>query len=226
MLLEGRNRTKADIAVYEIGGRRVALKTYGRSPAWIRHSLGRWQTRREAASYRAAAGLDGIVPYLGRPEAWALATEWIDGRSLPELGKSHVDGKVFDDVRETLARLHARGIALTDLHHRNVVVASDGHVFVLDLAAAWIFHKDRGPLRQRLFQRLTELDYLALARMQARWTGGDPEQAVSEIGGPIATWHRRGRRVKRLLNRLRGRRKASKQQAGLAGTCGQGQEDP
>jgi hypothetical protein len=205
-LLRGRNRTKADVAVYEIGGRRVAIKTYAERPAWVRHTIGRFLVRREAAAYRAAAGIDGLISFIGRPEPYALATEWVDGQALHKLGATRLDDRIFDTVAETLANLHAHGIAVADLHHRNIVVTADGHPFLLDLAAAWILGKRPGPVRRHIFQRLTELDTLALARMRARWTGGDTEQAVAEHGGPIAVWHRRGRRLKRVLRRLRGKR--------------------
>jgi len=205
--LEGRNLTKADIAIYRVDGMRLAVKTYARRPAWVRHGLGRWLTRREAAAYRAAGDIDGLPRFFGCPTPFALTTEWVPGRPLPELGLGLVEEEVFSEVARLLRRLHARGVALADLHHRNVLVAEDGRVFLVDLAAAWVLGDDPWPLRRALFRRLRELDFLSLARMRARWTGGDAREAVAAVGGSIAKWHTRGRRVKTLLERVRGKRR-------------------
>jgi len=203
--IPGRNRTKADIVVYRIDGVDVALKDYADRPFVIRQTLGRLQVRWESAAYRAAHGIDGLPRFRGRVDAFALATEWIDGIPLSSMRPGEVDPACFVDLGRVLAALHSNGIALSDLHHRDVLLGRDGSVWVLDLATAWTLGRRPGRLRRHLFGRLCELDRLALARMRARFGGGDPERAVSEFGGPVAAWHRRGRKVKHWLNLLRGR---------------------
>lgn len=203
--IPGRNRTKADIVVYRIDGVDVAVKDYRARPFAMRQTLGRLQVRWESAAYRAAHGISGLPRFRGRVDAFALATEWIDGRPLSELQPGEVDPSCFDDLGRLLEALHAQGIALSDLHHRDVLLDRDGTIWVLDLATAWTLGRRPGRMRQRLFRRLCELDRLALARMRARFGGGDPERAVDEFGGPVAAWHRRGRRLKHWLNRLRGK---------------------
>jgi hypothetical protein len=70
---------------------------------------------------------------------------------------------------------------------------------LVDLATAW---------RRRLwFERFRDADRVALARMRARFTGGDVEAAVRAVGHGAAAWHRRGRRAKALLDRLRGKQR-------------------
>lgn len=201
--LSGRNVTKAEVGLFHSGETRLAVKTFARRPVWVRLLLGRWVIRREAAAYVAAAGIDGLPRFFGRPQPCALATEWVDALPLPERGR--VGEEVFRRVAETVAALHARGIALADLHHRNVLVGDDGRVVLVDLAAAWLLGAHPSRLRFAIFERLCELDDLALARMRARWTGGDVEAAVAEVGGSIARWHRRGRQVKAVWRRIRGK---------------------
>lgn len=198
--LHGRNRTKADILVYRCRGRDVALKDYRRRPFWIRHTLGRWSIAREARAYRAAGGLDGLPPFLGRVGPFALATEWVEARPIADLDASRIDRGTFERASAILDRLHARGVALSDLHHRDLLVAADGRVFVVDLAAAWVAGRSAG-----MFRRFCALDRIALARIEARFSGADPAQAAAAAGGDTARWYRRGRRVKSALNRLRRR---------------------
>lgn len=203
--LAGRNRTKADILVYRSGSVEIALKDYGRRPFLIRQLLGRYLIRRETAAYRAAAGLSGLPRFLGRVGPFALATEWVRARPLSSFVDERPDPACFDRARELLGELHRRGIALTDLHHRDLLVAEDGRVFFVDLAMAWVLGERPRSWRRRLFERLRRQDEISLARMRARFSGGDPDAAVAEIGGPAAAWHRRGRRIKSFLDRLRRR---------------------
>ena len=203
--LPGRNRTKADILVYRSAGGEIAVKDYGPRSFLMRQLLGRYLIRREAAAYRAAAGIPGLPRFVGRIGAYALATEWVRARPLSEFGPEPPDPACFDRAGAIVQELHRRGIALTDLHHRDLLVADDGGVYIVDLAMAWVLGDRPGRWRRRLFERLREQDCVALARMRARFTGRDPDAAVAEIGGRAATWHRRGRRLKWMLDRLRGR---------------------
>lgn len=205
--LPGRNVTKAEIAVYQLGEVRIAVKTYRRRPAWVRHLLGRFLIHREAAAYRAAAGVDGLPRFFGCPDRFSLATEWIPGPSVPELPQKPVEDRVFEEVRRILDRLHARGIAIADLHHRNVLVTREGAVYLVDLAAAWLLPPRASRPRRALQRHFEELDGLALARMRARWTGGDIDAAVAAVGGSVVRWHRRGRKAKKFLDLLRGKRR-------------------
>ncbi len=199
-IIVGRNVLKAELEVHRQGEKAVAVKTYRRRPFWVRFLLGRWMTSREVRGYRAAAGIAGLPGFLGRPDAYSLAIDWVPGRSLPELGQAIVDEQVFDRVAETLQRLHARGIAFGDLHHRNVLVTGEGGVFLVDLAMVWIKRPGTWWLRNALQRRVEELDSLSLARMRARWTGRDVDEAVATHGGSIVTWHRWGRKFKTFID--------------------------
>ncbi len=203
--LAGRNRTKADILFYRCAGVDLAVKDYSARPWWIRNTLGRWLLRREQRAYGAACGVAGLPRLVGRPGAFELALERAPGRPLAELSRGAVDAEVFDRVQRILDALHARGVALGDLHHRDVLVARDGSVHLVDLATARVAGPRPGPLGRWLFERWRDADRVALARLRARFAGGDPDAAVAAAGARAAAWHRRGRLVKRWLDRLRGR---------------------
>ncbi len=101
--------------------------------------------------------------------------------------------------------LHERGIALADLHHRDVLVAEDGSIFIVDLAMAWLAGEGAGRVRRAVFRKLVRLDRIAVTRMRARWTGRDPDAAAAAVDPGGAAWHARVRRFKDLWDRLRGR---------------------
>jgi hypothetical protein len=204
--IPGRNQAKADIVVYRYDGVDVALKDYSERPFLTRHLLGRWLIRRESRAYEAAGSVEGLAPFLGRVGPFALATEWRQAAPLSARPGQRLERDVFERAAAILDTLHGRRVALADLHHRDVLLADDGTVTIVDLAAAYVQKPGAGPLRRWWFTRLCELDRLALLRMEARFTGGSPEEAVAAHGGSIGRWHARGRRVKSWMNRLRGRR--------------------
>ena len=200
--LRGRNFTKADILVYRHDGIDIAVKDYTARPWLIRNILGRWSIRRETAAYEAAGDIAGLPEFLGRLGPYTLAVRWIEARQLKLLGGT-VDSRAFDRVGEILEALHARGVAIADLHHRNVLFDRNGEPFLVDLATAWIAGAGAGRFRRTIFVRFREADRVALARLRARAAGRDPDAAVAEIGGSAATWYRRARRVRRWYNWLR-----------------------
>lgn len=203
--IEGRNWTKADVEFYDIEGCRVAVKTYAPRNAVARNTLGRWLIRREAAAFGAVAGIPAVPRFVSRIGPFAIATRWVDAVPLREHAGGLLDDGVFDRLAAIVDDIHARGVALADLHHRDVLLAADGSLYVLDLATAWVLGSRPGPLRRYLFERFCESDRVNLARMRARFTGGDPAAAVASVSPAAAAWHRRGRAAKGILNRLRGK---------------------
>lgn len=203
--IPGRNVTKADLLFFRHGDLSLAIKTYAARPFWIRHLIGRWLIRRETAAYRAAEGVPGLPAFLGRLGPSSLATEWLDAKALPSFKGQLLEDRIFVRIGEILDALHARGIAAGDLHHRDVLLSNDGSVYIVDLAMAFVLGAEPGALRRAVFRRLQDQDRIALARMRARWTGRSIDDAVAQIGGSAAAWHRRGRRIKAVMNRLRGK---------------------
>jgi len=204
-VIPGRNVTKADILVYACDDGWIAVKDYARRPLPIRLTVGRYLIRREAAAYRAAEGVPGIPCFFGRLGPCALAVEWIESRTLSSFAAETLPATVFDRLETILLALHRRGVAVADLHHRDVLVGADGAVHVIDLAAGYVLGSRPSRPRRAVFERLREQDLLALARMRARLTGGEPVAAVDAVGERAAAWHRRGRRAKAVWDRLRGR---------------------
>ena len=203
--IEGRNQSKADVLFFELHDRRVALKSYAPRNLMVRNTLGRWLIRRETRAYEAATGVEGLPTFLGRLGAHALATEWVDAVPLKSHLGVQLDDALFDRLESIVAELHGHGVALADLHHRDVLLGEDGQLFVVDLATAWVLGRRPGLLRRRLFERFRESDRVNLARMRARFTGGDVDAAVASVSPAAENWHRRGRRVKGWFDRFRGK---------------------
>ncbi len=202
--IAGRNLSKADVLVYRVGGRRLAVKDYRARPFLARHTVGRLLVSRECRAYERAGAILGLAPFLGRLGPLTLATAWIDAIPLPDLPRGSTTPEVFDRLDAVVAGLHFHGVAMSDLHHRDVLVAADGSVHVVDLAMAFVLGPRPGWLRRRLFERFCAQDRLSAARMRARFTGGSEDEALAALDPATRRLWSAGRRIKRLWNRLRG----------------------
>lgn len=203
--IRGRNGTKADILRYDLEDGGVAVKDYRHRPAWVRATLGRYLIRRESRAYRAAGALEGLPEFLGRLGPVTLATRWVDAAPLALCageGSGRPPSGLFDRLERFLDELHRRHVALADLHHRDVLVGRDGQVHVVDLAMAYRYRERPAllrPLRRWLFAHLCRLDRIAAARMRARFTGGDLDEAVKKAAGGTFRLYRAGRKLKSIL---------------------------
>jgi hypothetical protein len=186
-----------------VDGVDVAVKDYSRCSFLIRHALGRWLTRRECAAYRVASGLPGVAEFLGRAGPYRLATRWIEGRSLAELADRSVADEHFVRLESVLAGLHGRGLALGDLHYRDVLIGEHGSVHLVDLATAFCAGPRPGSLRRAVFEHLRQADLWGLFRLRRRFSSAAPA-APAEACRRAVVWHRRARRIKALWDRLRG----------------------
>ncbi len=201
--LPGRNLTKADILVYRVDGRRIAVKDYRARPFVVRHIVGRLLVRRECRAYEAAGSAPGLAPFLGRVGPFTLATEWIEATPLADMPGAVASAETFDRLDALIADLHARGVALADLHHRDVLVSAAGAVRIVDLAAAFVLGRRPGRVRRRVFDRLSAQDRLAAARMRARLTGQSEDEALAGIDPSAVRRWRTARRIKAFWDVIR-----------------------
>ena len=194
--------------MYRVDGVAIGLKDYGSRPFLVRNTVGRLAARREAKAYSAAAGLSGLPGFYGRLGPFSIALSWVAATPLAERERGSVGGAVFDRLERIVAGLHDRGIAVGDIHHRDVLVGDDGSVHLVDLATSVVLGARPGFLRRALFERLRDQDRVALARLRARFTGLDEDAAVEAVGSKAVARYARWRRVRRIWDAVRGRRRA------------------
>lgn len=188
-----RNVTKAIVRRDRRDGVEVVIKDYTTRPWWVRALFGRPTLRREAKVYARLAGVRGIPACFGFEGRDALVLALAPGDPLDTLDPSRVSPAAFDALDRVVAAVHARGVAIADLHRSNVLVTPDADVNVIDFAIARIARDPAHP--GWLVRQLMQLDRHAAARLRAR-TLGLPEPQAEGMFGAV---YRTGRRLKRVL---------------------------
>jgi RIO-like serine/threonine protein kinase len=132
---EARNATKAQVFVVQDGGRELIVKTLAGRAGGLRGALAAWMLRREGRVLAALSGAPG-VPQLVQASGDTLVMERRPGRTLFDLRKKGVSAETAARVESVLAGVHARGFAHGDVGRRDVLVADDGTVSLIDFATA------------------------------------------------------------------------------------------
>ncbi|HZL99628.1 MAG TPA: hypothetical protein VFD43_05175 [Planctomycetota bacterium] len=171
-----RNRSKARLFWAADGGRRLVCKDgSGVSPLRPMGLYRRLALRREAVALSRLAGVPGVPGLLGRWPS-GLVMEFVPGRMLTTWPRGGVPAAVFDRLDGLVAAIHARGVAIGDLHRRNILVSDDGAVHLVDFELSF----DTGRGLGRLVGRwLMSLDRHACLRQRQRFgVALDAEQAA------------------------------------------------
>jgi hypothetical protein len=93
---------------------------------------------READHLERLADVPGIPALLGRPSPDTFLRRWIEGADLRQVPE--IPDRVFPELRELLAAVHARGVAYADLAKEENILVEDagpghpdtGHVWLVD----------------------------------------------------------------------------------------------
>jgi len=172
-----------DVLLVELGARRVVVKDFAARPRWIRATLGRWLTGREARAYRALDGLPCVPRWLGRVDEFALAVEYRPGRRMSRRLVPELPSGFIDRLEQAIRALHERGVVHLDLRHRsNVLVDARGEPVLIDFASAIQLRPDRW-LGRTLLAQLAWIDRRALAKWRQR---------LAPAGPPASSEGRRG----------------------------------
>jgi hypothetical protein len=113
---------RADVVLVEREGGALVVKDFRPRGILVRNTIGRFSVARECRAYERLQGIEGIARFGGRVDAHALAYAYRAGSSLQESPRGSLPAAFFAALERLLAAVHERGVAIADLHHRNVLV--------------------------------------------------------------------------------------------------------
>lgn len=168
VLREGRG-AKPAVVVIRQGGRRAVVKDFSAAPWAIRQTYGRWLVGRECRIYRRLADTPGVPAFRGRLGPFAFAVDYVEGRTLKDTERADLRPEVFERLDQVFDAIHRRGVVHLDSHQKtNILLASDGQVYLLDFATA--LYLGTGALGQRLLVPLFgRPDRWGVLKLKARY---------------------------------------------------------
>ncbi len=130
----------ADLLIVDVGDGPVVVKDFAPKPWWVR-LMGWILISHECRAYRRLGEMQGVPPFVGRVDRWALAMEPINGIQLTTAPDRYDRGEYYlGELGKVLDRFEERGFLHLDLRGRqNVLLRDDGELVVLDLAGAFWF---------------------------------------------------------------------------------------
>lgn len=167
-VIHGGAGAKPAILVVRVDGGRAMVKDFSTAPWLVRHTYGRWLAAREARVYARLRGVEGVPEFLGRVDAFAFATAFVEAANLKERPRHETGPAVFERLERILAGIHAAGVVHLDCHQKkNVLVTRDGDVCLVDFATA--LYLGRNVLSRRvLVPLLARADRWGLLKLKAR----------------------------------------------------------
>jgi hypothetical protein len=200
-LSQARNRTKADVVLVSWEGAGIVVKDFRERGVLVRETIGRFSIARECRAYAHLAGIAGVPAFVGRIDAYAFAAAFVPGKALPAHPKRSLPPALFRALEGVLAAIHARGIAIADLHHRNIIVAEpDGAPSIIDFSLALLRPASWNLPGRWIWGRAAKLDALALERIRNRYEAGGPGPSAAVPSSRLYRW---GRSLKGLSARIR-----------------------
>ena len=195
--MKPRNTSKGTVRIETRAGRQTVIKHYRGIKNPLLRVYGNWTLRNEARAYNRLAGIPGIPPCYGITDEGDLELACVPGKHLGLFKRRSVPEDIFTNLASIVRAMHDRGVANTDLHRSNVIVADDGAVHIIDFAHAFI---TRNPARPGFAVRLAmQLDWYALARMKARFSGLQKPAPTGVFGFLYV----RLKRMKRFIRRVK-----------------------
>lgn len=128
---------KPELRPVSIRGIDAVVKDYGRRPAPIRATVGRFSVWREVTIYRILRGVPGIPRFLGRIDDHAFAVERVDGTPVSECRQGRLPDGFLPRLEALVRLMHARGVVHGDLRQRqNILVGPGGEPWLIDFASS------------------------------------------------------------------------------------------
>jgi serine/threonine protein kinase len=170
--LSNEGNTRADILLVEIDGVRAVVKDYAARAPRFRQTVGRWLVAREVAAYADLGDAPGVPRFCCRIDPFALAMEYVDGKSCADYTNGELGAEFYGRLREVIEEFHRRGLAHADLKKTsNIIVRPNGEPAIVDWASV-IRRRTRIPGAQWfarwLYGRFADQDVKAIAKLKRR----------------------------------------------------------
>ncbi len=157
-------------------GVKFVMKDWGARSLLFRGTWCRVAASREIKVYQKLRGMKGVPQLISTLGSHGFVMEWLDARTLPVTKLRDLLGlEFFQDLTETVAEMHSRGVAHGDLRRRNILRGLDGTPKLIDFETA--VHAEKSPGGGWLFRAVSTIDNITILKIRARYF---PDSVTSE----------------------------------------------
>ena len=208
LLSPGRNWTKGTVRLYQQQGRQFVVKDYRHANPLFRRALAWWMIGHEESVLRELNDENAVPATIGRIDRFAFARDYVVGMPLQSFRPGKVPAATFRTLEEIVRRLHRRGVAHGDLHHRDIILDDRGQPSLIDFSSAVRRGGAWNPFRKWLFGQYCRMDLRSVFKLKARYLGGGLTRQEESYLIERPFLHRLGKAVRRLtvLAPVRGNR--------------------
>ena len=158
-----------DILLVRGDSKQIVIKDYHARSFLYRFFVGLFSIWHENRMYQKLVGIKGIPECYGKIDRYAIALEFIPGRTVSRLQVGEVTAVFFDRLRSIVDQIHARGIVVCDLRNRkNVMVTNASDPYVIDFCTAFQKGSRWNLPRNLLFRIFYQDDLLGIAKIKRR----------------------------------------------------------
>lgn len=166
MIHRGRSMAQGDIWVVDSPEGPLAIKDISRQPWLWRALIGRRSLDREDRMLRRLQGLPGIPRYGGRIDADALCMEFLKADRLPHRKDSALTLDFFAQLKDTVHKMHQRGVAHGDLRRKNILVCENQKPYLIDFTTGVFLHTGIRPVKRVMFRLISHVDTINILKIQ------------------------------------------------------------
>lgn len=158
--------TRPAVRIVRHGSGLAVVKDF-RSANGVLRALGLALIPREREAYQRLAGLPGIPRWLGQPDRYSMALEYVEGVPVNEAEPALLTPVFFERLRAVIKAMHGRGVAHCDLKRlENILVGADGWPIIIDFSSA--FFTGSNPAEVFLMPYLMDEDLRAIGKIKLR----------------------------------------------------------
>ncbi|MBX3729025.1 MAG: phosphotransferase [Candidatus Sumerlaeia bacterium] len=180
-----------DVWAFGTAPDRRVWKTFRRSPWFLRHTVGRVVTAREARNLRLLEGLPRIPRLLARPHPWTIEMSFLDAEGLPDRGEAgQPAADFFAELERLVAEMHARGLNHGDLRRLNLMrLRGSGEPCLIDFAQSMWSPSPHSLFHRLILRRAFRVDRLKLLKLKKWYLGWEGLTEVERADLAAIPWY-------------------------------------
>lgn len=161
---------QSQVSVESYRGQKAVIKRVLHPRVPLVRDLEGWVLNREVRALKLLRDVPQVPDFLGRPDRYSFAMQYVDGRTLRERDPETLPSTFFIELGEVVERMHAVGVVHSDLKKKENVLATPRDTPVLiDFGTSFFRQSNGNPVMSWLYGQFKQIDRNAVAKYKRRY---------------------------------------------------------